>query len=149
MKIDIDMVGACAQAVNIDQSKIDDLLYKLQEEQTQKDAEKEKPEKVKKNFLCIVCDPNGDMADIRDYSAWVVQIPEDDDPEEVLSKIHEAAQEFNCTKKGRKHPVKSVVETCECVSSKYFTSKNVWLKTKYPVQIITSDNKIPRQERYE
>ncbi|MFW6354603.1 MAG: hypothetical protein ACOC3I_09490, partial [Verrucomicrobiota bacterium] len=58
-------------------------------------------------------------------------------------RIHRAAYNFNATPKGRRMPVESIGEACEAVSPRLLKDENVWIKTKEPVLIVKSDNKIP------
>ena len=79
----------------------------------------------------------------------VVQIPEDDNPAVALERIHWGAFDFNRTPKGRRLPLKTVAEACEFGSAKIYKEHKIWIKTKEPVLIVRSDNKIPRETKTE
>ena len=51
------------------------------------------------------------------------------------------------TPKGRRMPLKTVAEACEFGSAKIFKEHKVWVKTKEPVLIVRTNNKIPREEK--
>ena len=72
-----------------------------------------------------------------------MQIPEDDNPALALGRIHKGAFDFNRTPKGRRLPLRTVAEACEFCSAKIFKEHKIWIKTKEPVLIVRSDNKIP------
>ena len=59
------------------------------------------------------------------------------------SQIHKAAYDFNQTPKGRRMPVQSIGEACEAVPARIFKEHQLWIKTKEPVLILRTDNKIP------
>lgn len=119
---------------------LEDLSF---EAQAAENAEEKTPA-VKKQFVVIVSDPHGEIAALgKDFTGWVVQIPEDDNPALALGRIHKGAFDFNRTPKGQRLPLRTVAEACEFCSAKIFKEHKVWVKTKTPVLIVRSDNKIP------
>ena len=50
------------------------------------------------------------------------------------------------SEKGRLLPVKSVGESLESVSAKYFKEAELWVKTKLPVAVMITDNLLPKDE---
>jgi hypothetical protein len=105
----------------------------------------EKAPAVKKQFCILVSDTKGELEG-KDLVGWVLQIPEEDSPATVTDRITKAAYEFNQSPKGRRLPVKTIGEACESVSGKFFKDQKAWVKTKVPVLLITTDNKIPLEE---
>lgn len=103
-----------------------------------------RPPPIKKQFVMMVSDPDGALAE-KDMTGWVVQIPEDDSVATAPTKIISAAYEFNTTPKGRRMPVETIGEACEVVTAKLFKEQNVWVKTKTPLLIVPVDNKIPTE----
>jgi hypothetical protein len=61
-------------------------------------------------------------------------------------RIHRAAYEFNTTKKGRLMPATTLGETFEHVPAKHFKEAAVWVKTKIPVLMLRTDNKLPNEK---
>jgi len=146
-KIDLDSV---VKALNgrVDQPIIaevlEDLKAEIKEDEEAKAAEKEP--KQKKQFGVLISDQAGVLAG-NDLVAWVVQVEESASPHVMFERIKRAAYEFNQSKKGRKHPVKTVGEACEAVGAKFFKEQNISIKTKEPVLIMATDNVIPWNDR--
>ena len=80
----------------------------------------------------------------KDLVGWVLQIPEDDDVATVIDSIKNGAYNFNASKKGQKYPVSSIGQAIANVPNKFFKTNNLKIKTKEPVQIITTNNVLPR-----
>lgn len=106
-------------------------------------AEDEKPPAQKKQFVILVSDPDGEMPE-HELAGWVVQIPEDASPLSLQERVHKAAYDFNATRRGRKLPVETMGEAFESVPAKNFKEVEVTVKTKTPVLVLTSDNKLPK-----
>ena len=43
-------------------------------------------------------------------------------------------------------PVETIGEACEVVTAKLFKEQNIWIKTKVPVLVVTTANKIPMEK---
>ena len=69
--------------------------------------------------------------------------PEEDSPYVAEERLVRSAYNFNQTPKGRRMPVKSIGEVCEHVSARICKEENVWVKTKEPVLITTTNNDVP------
>ena len=147
-KIDLELVKAVLQRADLDAKKIAQIIEDITFESKAQESEKEKEPPVKKQFVVIVSDPYGKFADA-DYTGWVVQIPEDENPSTALERIHLGSYDYNITPKGRRMPLKTVAEACEFGSAKIFKEHKVWVKTKEPVLIVRTSNKIPREEKSE
>ena len=125
--------------------KINDILQDVNQELQQQEAEKEdKPPAVKKQFCIVITDPNRTLKPT-DLVGWVVQIPEGDSPLTAPDRIIEAAYDYNQTPKGRRLPLETIGEACEVVSAKFFKEQEIWVKTKMPVQVVVTANRIPRE----
>ncbi len=118
-------------------------LNKLTEEAAKEEGEK--PPALKKQFVVIVSDPDGVMPE-QELAAWVVQIPEDASPLSLMERVHKAAYDFNATRRGRKLPVETIGEAFETIPTKQFSEAEVWPKTKVPVLVVTTDNKLPKDK---
>jgi len=106
-------------------------------------ADKEPP--VKKQWVIILSDPNGDLPD-EDMVGWVVQLEENENPGVAVDRIIKGAYDYNQSRRGRKHPAKSIGEAIEVVGSKYLKEHKVWTKTKLPVTVLKTDNVLPRDD---
>jgi len=107
------------------------------------EAEDQKPPAVKKQFVVLISDPEGAMPST-DFAAWVVQVPEDASPLSTQERIAKAAYDFNASRRGRALPVKTVGEAMETVPAKNFKEVDLWVKTKTPVQVLSTDNVLPK-----
>jgi hypothetical protein len=74
----------------------------------------------------------------------VVQIPEEESPVGTFERIYKGAYDFNASKKGRMHPVKTVGEALQDVPGKFFKEADLWIKTREPVLVLTTNNEIPQ-----
>ncbi len=105
--------------------------------------EDEKPPAQKKQFVILVSDPDGQMPE-QELAGWVLQIPEDASPLSLQERVHKAAYDFNATRRGRKLPAETMGEVFETVPAKNFKEVEVWVKTKTPVLVMSTDNKLPK-----
>lgn len=121
--------------------RILEALNKITEEAAA--AEEEKAPAQKKQFVILVSDPEGEMP-TTELAGWVVQLPEEASPLSLQERIIKAAHDFNATRRGRKLPVETIGEALENVPAKNFTETEVWVKTKTPVLVLTTDNKLPK-----
>ena len=106
-------------------------------------AEDEKPPAQKKQFVILVSDPDGQMPE-QELAGWVLQIPEEASPLSLQKRVHKAAYDFNATRRGRKLPVETMGEAFESVPAKAFKEVEVTVKTKTPVLVLCTDNKLPK-----
>ena len=144
-KVDIELVKMILQKSDLDARKVAQIMEDINFEVKSKNAETNKEPPVKKQYVFIVSDPYGKFTDA-DYTGWVVQIPEDENPATALERIHLGSYDYNLTPKGRRMPLKTIAEACEFGSAKIYKKHKVWVKTKEPVLIVRSNNKIPRGE---
>jgi hypothetical protein len=156
--VKLQAVIAALQKTVEDQEKIDEILDLLSSntvavdeaaqteeavdasEETGNDEESEP--KPKQQYVMLVSDTNKIIT--KDLVGWVLQIPEDDDVATVIDSIKNGAYNFNASKKGQKYPVSSIGQAIANVPNKFFKTNNLKIKTKEPVQIITTNNVLPR-----
>jgi hypothetical protein len=120
-------------------------VKRIVEEMNRLVADKEDaPPSVPKQFVILISDPEGLLPKRQDFVGWVLQIPENESPATTQDRILRAAYDFNCSKKGRLLPVKTVGEAIENVTAKFFKEADVWVKTKTPVLMLKTDNEIPK-----
>lgn len=143
-KIDIEKLKHILHRNENDVQKINDILNDIATELEIEQAEKEsRPPIIKKQFITLIADNEGALVD-QDFASWVLQIPEEANPQAVIDKIHQSAYTYNATPKGGRFPVKSVGETLESVSAKIFKENDVWVKTKIPVLAVSCKNQLPQ-----
>lgn len=126
-----------------------EILRQIVEEMNQAvqpEVDEEKPPAVKKQWCILVSDPEHRLPDDQEFVGWVLQIPENESAMSTPERVHRAAYEFNTTKKGRLMPATTLGETFEHVPAKHFKEAAVWVKTKIPVLMLRTDNKIPTEK---
>ncbi|MBK8477477.1 MAG: hypothetical protein IPL39_14585 [Opitutaceae bacterium] len=106
-------------------------------------ADEAKPPSQKKQFVILVSDPDGEMPKT-ELAGWVLQIPEDASPLSVQERVNKATFDFNASRRGRKLPAETIGEAIENVPAKNFKDVELWVKTKTPVLVLTTDNKLPK-----
>jgi hypothetical protein len=143
-KIDVNHVAEILKRNDLDPA----LLRQIMEElnlAAQPEVDEEKPPAVKKQFSILISDPDGKLPS-SEFTGWVLQIPEDASVTSAPERIHKAAYEFNTTKKGRMMPAKTMADAIENVPAKHFKEQQIWVKTKAPVFMVTTDNQIPQEK---
>ena len=143
-KIDVNQVAEILKRNDIDPL----LLRQIVEEMNQAvepEVDEEKPPAVKKQFSILIADPDGKLPQ-SEFTGWVLQIPEDASVTSAPERIHKAAYDFNTTKKGRMMPAKTMADAIENIPAKHFKEQQVWVKTKAPVFMVTTDNEIPMEK---
>jgi hypothetical protein len=145
-KVDLDIVKYVLERTEqLEPRQVAGVIEQIAKEQKMLDAEKTKEPAVKKQFVMIVSDPQGELP-AKDFVGWVAQIPEDESAATTEERIHRAVYEFNTTPRGRRMPVETIGEACEAVSPRIFKEQQIWIKTKEPVLLLKSKNKIPMDD---
>lgn len=139
--MDIELVKRVLSRSLEDIRKVSEIIEELSLEAAAIEDEP-KPPPVKKQYVILVSDPNDELKG-RDFTGWVLQIPEDDSPVVAEERLIRSAYEFNVTPKGRRLPARTIAEVCEAVPSKILKEQNVWVKTKEPVLVLKTRNKVP------
>ncbi len=145
-KIDVETLKFILQRNETDSRKIADILQDVEMELKAEEEEKaNRPLPIKKQFVVMLSDHDGSLAE-KDITGWVIQIPEEENPATVATRIIRATYEFNVTPKGRRLPVKTIGEACEAVTAKLFKEQQIWVKTKTPILAVPVDNTIPTEK---
>lgn len=145
-KIDIELVEMVLKRTSLTELQQLQILEDLKFESKQVVGDDREPPE-KKQFVVILNDPYGKLPKTGfEFSGWVVQIPEDDDPHSALEKLHCAAHDFNQTPKGRRMPIKTIAEACEFGSAKLFKERKIWVRTKEPVLVLPTNGRIAAVE---
>ncbi|MEM8550358.1 MAG: hypothetical protein AAGF10_06165 [Verrucomicrobiota bacterium] len=140
-KVDLDLVKLVLQRNELDVRQVSQILEDINVE-IAAIVEDEKPPPVKKQFVMMVSDPDGKLQG-QNLTGWVLQIPEEDSPYVANERLIKSGYMYNASPKGRRIPVKSIGEVCEVVTAKFTKENEVWIKTKEPVLVVTTDNKLP------
>ncbi len=141
-KVDIDLVKAVLQRNDMDVRLVSQILEEIQVEMNAMAEDEEKPPPVKKQHVFMLSDPKG-VLEGRDFTGWIVQVPEEDSPFVAEERLFRAAYEYNTTPKGRRLSVKTIAEVCESVPLRVLKEQNVWVRTKEPIYVLRTAGKIP------
>lgn len=147
-KVSLELVHEVLTQNELDSETVLKLIQQI-EQQAEAEAEAEKATReptVKKQFVMILSDPAGVIPAKQDFVGWIAQIPEDDPIGDTVDRLVRASYEHNISKKGRKYPVKTIGEACEAVGTRFLKEQGLSIKTKTPVSVIITDNKIPEIE---
>lgn len=140
MKVPIEIVAAAMKQEGIAPEIVIKVVEALNEEASET-TERKKP--IKKQFVVVLYDKDGKVPK-EDFTASIVQIPEEDSPASTLERIYRTAYDFNCTRRGRTLPYVSVGETLQNASSQGAALHELWIRTKTPVLVVKCDNTIPK-----
>jgi hypothetical protein len=143
-KVDLDLVKFILQRNELDTRQVAQILEDLRQEMAMLQAEQPPAPRVKKQHVILVSDPEGTLSG-RELVGWVVQVPEEESPLTVEERIFRAGYDFNATPKGRRTPVRTVGEACEAVPARFFKEQQTWVKTREPVLVLRTGNRIPRE----
>lgn len=140
-KVELDLIKHILQRNELDIRVISQVMEDISTELAAL-VDEEKPPPVKKQYVIMLSDPEGTLKG-KDYTGWVMQIPEEDSPYVTEERLHRSGCEFNVTPKGRRIPVKTIAEVCESVPVRITKEEKVWVRTKEPVLVVTTSNQIP------
>lgn len=143
-KIKVDKVAEILKRKDLDPALLREIIEELNL-QSQPEVDEDKPPACKKQYAILISDPEGKLPS-GEFTGWVLQIPEDASVTSGVERLHKAAYEFNTTKKGRLMPAKTIADVCENVPAKHLKEQQVWVKTKAPVFMCTTNNEVPMEE---
>ncbi len=141
-KVDLELVKVILQRNEMDVRQVARIIEEINQELAAM-VDEDRPPPVKKQFVMLVSDPKGQL-DGKDFTGWVVQIPEEAGYMGTEERLLKAAGDFNSSPKGRRMPVKSVAEICEHVPARFLKEQEIWVKTKEPVYVIATANQMPK-----
>jgi hypothetical protein len=142
-KIAFEDIAFALQQAKIEPEKQKLILGHLKQVVAEEQANKEenKLPKQKNEFGVILYDAENKLAGL-EFTAAVYAIPQNDDHGLVLSKISTAAREQVAATKRKKFPIDTIGCAVQNLKRKFIKDKNVNLKTKNPVRVLVSSNKL-------
>lgn len=140
-KVDLDVLQSILRRNQLEMRQIAEIMEDVNRV-LQEEAEQPKEPPVKKQFVMLLSDPENKLAE--DMTGWVFQLPEDTPPPSVLEKLAEANQAYSQTPKGRRMPPETVGEACEALPPKICRESQLWIKTREPVWVVRTNNKLPK-----
>jgi hypothetical protein len=143
-KIDVSKVAEILQRNHLEPAILRRIIEEINQVVQPDPAEENKPPPVKKQWIVVISDPDHRLPK-DDFAGWVVQIPEGESPVSTRERILRGAYDFNASKRGRLLPVKTVGEALENVPPKHFKEAELWVRTRTPVLMVRTDNRIPTE----
>jgi len=145
-KIDINKAAEAMKHCQVEASKIREVVEMLNEI-VSAEGKEEKPVSIKKQFGVIILDSDELFFKFCADNAWapqclVVQLPESESPSSLITAIGAIIGDYNATRNGRMYPMRTIGDAAEGVPAKFWKDKDVWLKTKTPVQSVIVDNQL-------
>ena len=144
-KIDVNQVAEILKRNEVEPAVLRSIVEEMNLA-VQPEADEEPAPAIKKQWCILVSDPEHRLPSDQEFVGWVLQIPENESVMSTLERVHRAAYEFNTTKKGRLMPATTVGEIIEHGPAKHFKEAECWVKTKIPVLMLRTDNKIPTEK---
>jgi hypothetical protein len=143
MKIDIETVYQVLGECKVPKEQADKVINNLQAVAEEEKQEKEslKTPKAKWEFGVVLYDANNEL-DGKEFTASIYQIKDGEDHNLVLPKLCEAAKIQNEMAKRKKHLLDTIGNIFSSLKSKFAKEKGVRIKTKEPVRVLVSNNKI-------
>lgn len=147
-KIEVNQAAEIIKKHKIDPATLREIVEEMNELTQPAAGEDITPPAPKKQFVILLSAPEiyDGKLDASELVGWVLQIPEEASPHSTVERIWKGAYDFNASKRGRLLPVKSVGEALESASAKCFKEAELWVKTKLPVAVMTTDNILPKDE---
>ncbi len=115
--------------------KVIDTLREVEED---KKADKTTSPKQRNQFVVVAFDKQGVLKG-QTLTAAVLQIEDGVAPAEAVVRLKAAAAQYNASKKGRKSSVSSFAQALD-MPRKFLKSERVLVKSKNPLELLTSDN---------
>jgi hypothetical protein len=143
-KIEVNKVAEILQKNKIEPAMLRRIIEEMNHAVQPDPGEENKPPAVKKQWVILVSDPENRFPKY-DFVGWVLQIPEDESPATTQDRIFRSVYDFNTTKRGRLLPANTVGEALENIPAKQFKEADLWPKTKTPVLVLRTDNRIPKE----
>lgn len=140
-KIDVSKVAEILQRNHLEPAVLRRIIEEINQVVQPDPAEENKPPPVKKQWIVLISDPERRLPK-DDFVGWVVQIPEGDRPVTTRDRILRGAYDFNASKRGRLLPVKTVGDALENVPAKHFKEAQLWVRSRTPVLMLRTDNRI-------
>ena len=143
MKIDISEIEEALKIALVEPDKQKEVLNHLQE--VIKELEENKAAgavpKQKNEFGVIIYSDEPEWAQ-KEFTASVYTIPQGSDHGQVLAKISQAARESNEAAKKKKNIIETIGDAFQNLKRKWAKEKGVNFKTKIPVRVLISNNKL-------
>ena len=142
MSIDIGTVTEVLREQNVDATIIKTVVTELQKVIADEKAAKvaDTTPRAKYQYAVVVNSPTND---INNAQAWVVKLPEAENPQDILTKVQTAvARQNDLTRAGRKSPIRSIAAAFEGLKRKFTKEQSFQSLNKTACPVIVTDGKI-------
>lgn len=142
-KISLEDLAEALSVAKVEPAKQTLVLNHLQEVINELAAEKAATSAPKqKNEFGVILYSEDDSLNGKEFTASVYSIPQGSDHNQVLYKISSAARESNEAAKKKTHLIETIGQAFQSLKRKWIKDKNVMLKSKIPVRVLISSNKL-------
>ena len=100
----------------------------------------------RKPFVLLVSDPDGVIPEGTELTGWAIQVEEDKGILTIPESLQTIAQNFNASPKGVKMPATTIADVFDTASGKLFTEEGISRKNRMPVFVLTTNNKIIKDD---
>jgi hypothetical protein len=141
MKVSIEEIESVLLKSKVDPKVVGEVVKELETIAEEVKQERQGVPKAKNEYLILLSDPNGDLTG-KDFTGWVVQMKQGDDAGQVVAKLKEAAQNHIAAQKRKRKVINTLGDAILYVKRKWFKEKNLTVKTKEPVRVLLTNNKL-------
>lgn len=140
MALKIDDIQYVLQKQNLDAVAVKKILEDLKEVEEDNKASSAAAPKAKNQFV-IVVQGTEETKNIP-LAGWVVQIPEGEDPNTVLSRLKKSAETTVSNQKRKKFGITTVGQAMQYSKPKFTKENKLKIKTKEYVQVVVAPNSL-------
>lgn len=135
MKIDIDDIGLTIAKYNVDKTTADKIIADLA-----KQAEDNKAPKQPKTKSCFFLVKPKNQADGKDVGVYLFKSKISYDLKNIEDSIGKVRVEYNNSKKAKKFPANTAIDTIELAKSKNWKNEDLQVLCREPLVIIEIEN---------
>jgi hypothetical protein len=101
-------------------------------------GEFKKKEKIEKQTVVIMFDPEGTMKG-RELPVWTVRMIKGNDPKEVIPQLQKAIDVYNRSKDARLKPATCLADSIEGIPRGMFLDEFLWVEAREPCNLVVLD----------
>lgn len=138
--IKLEDIHAVLKEQKIPTETIGIIIKELNELEEEKRADKESTPKAKNQNVLVLFDPTDSLKG-KQFTGAILQIEDGKEPSNAIERLKNSAADYNNTKKGRRAPASSLAAALS-IPRKFTKIQNVHVKSKEPLEVVITDNKI-------
>lgn len=142
-KLNISDIQEALKTAKIEPEKQKDVLDYLQDVIKEQEADKAHNAlpKQKNEFGVILYDADNQLVG-KEFTASVFSVKQGDDFGTILTRISDAAKIQNESAKKKNNLIQTIGSACQNLKRKFIKEKGINIKTKEPVRVLITNNKI-------